>query len=106
MIPTPTPAAGLVEGEWHRDAALALLQLHRACLVRRVQRALLSYLLARGPSTSDPVRDLVPIPTGTDPRLVGAAVRTLAELRLICRAGLGRSSRPEAHGRDLPLWEI
>jgi hypothetical protein len=52
------------------------------------------------------VRDLVPIPQGIDPRLVGAAVRALAELGLIRRAGLTRSTRPEAHGRDLPVWEI
>jgi hypothetical protein len=71
-----------------------------------VQRAYLDLLLTRGPSTSDPVRDLVPIPRGIDPRLVGAAVRALAELELIRRAGLARSARPEAHGRDLPLWEI
>jgi hypothetical protein len=37
---------------------------------------------------------------------VGAAVRQLAELRLIGRAGLSRSVRPQAHGRDLPLWTI
>jgi hypothetical protein len=74
--------------------------------VRRVQRAYLALLLAGGPSTTDPVRALVPIPDGTDPRLVGAAVRALAELRLIHRVGLSRSMRPEAHGRDLPLWAV
>jgi hypothetical protein len=102
----PQTSAGLVEGKRRRDRALDLLCLHRTCLVRRVQRALLSYLLDSGPTTSDPVRALVPLPPGTDPRLVGAAVRGLAELRLIRRAGLSRSTRPEAHGRDLPLWEI
>jgi hypothetical protein len=77
---TPTPTAGRAEGDRRRDTAHALLLLHRACLVRRVQRAYLDLLLT--------------------------AVRTLAELRLIRRAGLTRSTRPEAHGRDLPLWEI
>jgi hypothetical protein len=38
--------------------------------------------------------------------VVGAAVRGLAELELIHRAGLSRSVRPEAHGRDLPLWAV
>jgi hypothetical protein len=101
-----SPTAGLAAGERRRDAALALLRLRRAVLVRRVQRAYLALLLDRGPSTTDPVRAAVPIPEGTDPRLVGAAVRGLAELQLIRRAGLSRSVRPEAHGRDLPLWEI
>jgi hypothetical protein len=104
--PTRTPAAGLAQGQRRRDAALALLAERRAVLIRRVQRALLDLLLTRGPATVDPVRALVPIPPGTDPRLVGAAVRGLAELRLIRRAGLCRSTRPEAHGRDLPAWEI
>jgi hypothetical protein len=82
------------------------LREHRAVLIRRVQRAFLALLLARGPSTTDPIRATVPIPTGTDPRLVGSAVRHLAELELIYRSGLSRSVRPEAHGRDLPLWAI
>jgi hypothetical protein len=102
---TATSSAGLAEGERRRDEALTLIQLHRAVLVRRVQRVYLDLLLTRGPSTSDPVRALVPIPPGIDPRLVGAAVRQLAEQRLIRRAGMGRSERPTAHRRDLPLWE-
>jgi hypothetical protein len=102
----PSPAPDRLEGERRRDAALQLLRDRRAALVRRVQRALLSHLLAYGPSTTDPVRDLVPIPGETDPRLVGAAVRALAELDLLRRAGLSRSVRPEAHGRDLPLWAV
>jgi hypothetical protein len=103
---TPSPAGGLAEGERRRDRALDLLRLRRACLVRRVQRALLCHLLAHGPNTTDPVRALVPLPPGTDPRLIGAAVRGLAELCLIRRAGLARSVRPVAHGRDLATWEI
>jgi hypothetical protein len=99
------PAVGTAEGERGRDAALQLLRDHRAALARRVQRALLSHLLDSGPSTTDPVRAL-PISEGIDPRLIGAAVRALAELRLIHRAGLSRSTRPEAHGRGLPLWAV
>src|SRR5437870_5719823 len=57
-------------------------------------------------STIDPVRAAVPLPSIIDPRCVGAAVRGLATLRLIHRAGLARSVRPMAHGRDLPVWEI
>jgi hypothetical protein len=107
MSPTLTPpAAGLVEGERRRDAALALLRSRRAVLVRAVQRAYLAVLLRRGARTTDAVRAVVPIPLGTDPRLVGAAVRQLAALALIHRAGLSRSCRPIAHGRDLPLWAI
>lgn len=93
------------EGERRRDRALALLRRRRPVLIRRVQRAYLE-LLRAGPSTTDPVRALVPLPPGIDPRLVGAAVRALAELRMIRRAGLSRSTRPEAHSRDLAVWEL
>jgi hypothetical protein len=103
---TPTPATGHAEGERLRDDALRLLRDRRAVLVRRVQRAYLRLLLDRGPSTTDPVRAAVPIPAGTDPRVVGAAVRQLAELELILRAGMSRSVRPEAHRRDLPVWAV
>jgi hypothetical protein len=103
---TSSPAGDPVEGERRRDHALDRLRVHRAHLVRGVQRALLSYLLTHGPSTSDPIRDLVQLPPGIDPRLVGAAARRLAELDLICRAGLSRSVRPEAHSRDLPVWDV
>jgi hypothetical protein len=103
---TLSPAAGLAEGERRRDATLQLIRGRRAALLRRLQRTFLELLLDRGPSTTDPVRAAVLIPAGTDPRLVGTAVRALAELGLIPRAGLSRSVRPEAHGRDLPLWAV
>jgi hypothetical protein len=103
---TLSPVAGLAEGERRRDAALQLLRGRRAVLLRRVQRVDQALLLDDAPSTTDPIRDLVPIPVEIDPHLVGAAVRGLAELQLIRWAGLSRSSRPEAHGRDLPVWGI
>jgi hypothetical protein len=101
-----TPAAGLTGGERRRDEALVLLRDRRAALARRLQRALLGLLLTAGPSTSGPLRAVLPLPSGTDPRVVGAAVRGLATARLIGRAGLACFTRPEAHGRDLPLWAI
>src|SRR5262245_60654873 len=100
----PTPSAGLMEGERLRHEALQLLCHCRAVLLRRVQRAFLALLLDSGLSTIDPVRAAVPIPAGTDPRLIGAAVRQLAEWELIRRAGLSCSVRLEACGRDLSLW--
>jgi hypothetical protein len=103
---TPTPAAGLALGEARRDVALEQLRDCRPMLIRRVQRTYLVLLLDRGPSTIDPVRALVPLPTEIDPRLVGAAVRQFAALLLIHRAGLSRSVRPQAHGRDLPMWAV
>lgn len=102
MTAIRSPAIGPVEeGERRRHAALHLLRDHRAA---PVQRAYLTLLLDRGPSTTDPVRARVP--AGTAPRLVGAAVRALSGLNLIHRAGLSRPTRPEAHRRDLPVWAV
>jgi hypothetical protein len=104
---TLTPsAAGRNEGERRRDAALQLLRDRRAVLVRRVQRAYLQHLLVCGPDTCDPVRALVPLPDEIDPRLVGAAVGALAKSGLIQSVGRRRSTRPEAHARQLDVWAI
>src|SRR5262249_58166133 len=73
VLPTATSTAGPVEGERRRDAALQLLRAHRAILVRRGQRALLT-LLQHGAQTTDAGRSLVPIPAATEPRPVGSAV--------------------------------
>jgi hypothetical protein len=99
-------SSGLAEGKRRRDEALDLLSQYRPVLIRRVQRAFLDLLLTRGPSTIDPVRALVPIPSGISPKLVGPAVRALVKLKLVRRTGLSRSTRPEAHCRDLPVWAI
>jgi hypothetical protein len=106
MAPTTNPDPGLTEGERRRDAAHALIRARRAALARRVQRAFVRHLLDHGADTTDPVRDQVPIPLGTDPRLVGAAVREQALAELIRQNGRRRSRRPVAHGRDLPVWAI
>jgi hypothetical protein len=104
---TLTPsAAGRNEGERRRDVALQLFRNRRALFVRRVQRAYLQHLLGSGPDTCDPVRALVPLPEGIDPRLVGAAVRALAEPGLIRSVGRRRSTRSEAHARQLDVWAI
>lgn len=106
MTALPTPAADRLEGERRRDLALELLRLHRAALTRRLQRAFLTHLLSHGPDTSDAVRFAVPMPPGIRPCCVGGAVRGLATLRLIHKLRRAQSVRPEAHGRDLPEWEV
>jgi hypothetical protein len=94
------------EGEARRDAALNLLRVRRAALIRRIQRAFIRHLLDVGPATSDAAR-VVPIPPGIDPRLVGAAVRGLsADDRIITVIGREKSRRPQAHARKLDLWSV
>jgi hypothetical protein len=106
LPPAARACNGLSEGERRRDQAHALLHARRPALIRRVQRAYLHHLLARGPATTDAVRELVPVPAGIDQRLVGAAVRALALDRQIVSVGRERSNRPAAHGRWLDRWSV
>jgi hypothetical protein len=101
-----TSTAGRVEGERRRDHAHGLLHAARAALIRRIQRAYLLHLLDHGPATIDAVRQLVPIPPGIDPRVVGAAVHSLATAGLIVSVGRQKSCRPKAHARKLDRWDI
>ncbi|HJZ53634.1 MAG TPA: hypothetical protein VKE74_01670 [Gemmataceae bacterium] len=94
------------EGDLLRDRALGLLRAHRPHLLRRLQRAFLQHLLDHGEDTSDALRCLVEIPRDIDPRIVGSAVRSLAELRLIVSVGRRKSRRGIAHSRKLDLWAI
>jgi hypothetical protein len=101
---TALSPAGRAEGERRRDTALALLAERRAALVRRAQRALLTQLLDGDLATADDVRAAVELPPGVDPRLVGAAIRSLAVEGVILSAGRTRSARPAAHARWVDLW--
>jgi hypothetical protein len=103
---TSLSPAGRTEGERRRDEALTLLAEHRAALIRRAQRALLMRLLDTGTATADDVRAIVELPPGIDPRLMGAAVRSLACVRLIVSAGRTRSTRPAAHARWVDVWTL
>ncbi len=90
-----------------RDRALTRLRARRPALTRAIQRAFLRLLLEHGPATSDLVRDLVPIPPGVDPRVVGAAVRGLSsDYDLIRSVDRRRSRRAPAHGRKLEVWDV
>src|SRR5438046_1221316 len=94
------------EGDRLRDVALDRLRTHREVLVRSMQVAFLKHLLDHGPDTSDAVRALVRIPEGIDPRVVGAAVRGLAEAGVIRSVGRCKSRRSIAHSRMLDVWAI
>lgn len=97
---------GATEGEARRDAALAQLRSHRAAIIRDLTRAAVT-LAIQGEFTADDVRAVVPIPLDIKPVVVGAAVRTAAEAGIIAQTGeRRRSRRPEAHARDLPVWQL
>lgn len=94
------------EGEALRDAALAVLRVHRSELVRALQITALRVALQRGTVTADDVRGLVEIPTGTSPKVVGAAFRDLALSGILRRTGYQNSTRAKAHARPLTVWAL
>lgn len=100
IVPTDRP-----EGEARRDAALHLLRIHRAAVVRDLTRAALGIALERGTLTADDVRAVVPIPPGIRPCVAGAAIRDAAGI-LTQTGEYIRSRRPEAHARPLPVWRL
>jgi hypothetical protein len=102
----PEDNAPFLDGDRLRDLALDRLRKSRSALIRRLTRAFLQHLIDHGPDTSDAVRDLVPIPAGVDPRVVGAAVHSLAKSHLINSIGRRKSSRCVAHARKLDLWAV
>ena len=94
------------ESERRRDEALKRSRQRWPGLITLIQRNFILEILFNGPTTSDAVRKLVPIPRGIDPRVVGSAVRGLAESKLIVSVGRRKSHRPVAHARKLDLWAI
>jgi hypothetical protein len=104
--PDDPEAGGLAEGERRMLAAHARIVRRRPALIRHICRAYLRQILDSGPATIDPVRDVVMLPPGADPRCFGAAIRLLAEEQLIVSIGRQKSNRPEAHGRKIDIWQV
>lgn len=94
------------EGKARRDAALSLLRVRRAGLIRACTAAALRIALDRGEVCADDVRAVVPIPAGISPKLVGVVFRDLADAGILRRAGFRPSTRPAAHARPLSVWEL
>ena len=99
-------SSGGADGEARRDAALNLLRVRRADLIRACTAAALRVALDRGEVTADDVRALVPIPADLSPKLVGCVFRDLADARILRRAGFRTSTRPIAHARPLSVWRL
>lgn len=94
------------EGEARRDAALNLLRVRRAELIRECTAAALRVVLDRGEVCADDVRAIVPTPADISPKLVGCVFRDLADAGILRRAGFQNSTRPAAHARPLSLWRL
>ncbi|MFO0821976.1 MAG: hypothetical protein U0792_02470 [Gemmataceae bacterium] len=94
------------EGERRRDAALNLLRVRRADLIREFTAAALRVALERGEVCADDVRPLVAIPDGISPKLVGCVFRDLADAGILRRVGFRNSARPAARARPLSVWRL
>ena len=103
MSDTPRPYA---EGERRKLVAHAVLEATREALARNGRRALLNAVLERGQATADDVRSSINIPEGINPVCVGTLPRPLAVLRIIKAAGQRKTARPQAHARNLTVWEL
>jgi hypothetical protein len=94
------------EGEARRDAALNLLRLHRAAIIRDLTRAAVLLALERSEFTADELRAKVTIPPGIRPVVVGAVFRDLADASILCRVGYRNSKRAAAHARPVSIWRL
>jgi hypothetical protein len=94
------------EGEARRDAALNLLRVHRAAIVRDLTRAAVRLALELGEVTADELRAKVTIPPGIRPVVVGAVFRDLADAGILCRVGYRNSKRAAAHARPVSIWRL
>ena len=95
------------EGEYRRDGAIALFEVHREVYVRRGRRALLTAMLAgNGMATADDVRDLVSLPNTIGPKLFGSVPTALAMAGIIARDGFCNTRRAEGHARPISVWRL
>jgi hypothetical protein len=86
--------------------AFAALRVHRLHYIRRMQRALLEYLLTHGSGTVHDIRDAVPLPDDINPVCVGPVPNELAEARIIKRVRYAVTRRAKSHGRPVSLWKL
>lgn len=92
--------------ETRKGQALAGLADRNAPIIRAAQRALVSHLLDNGTATIDDVRDRVPLPEGTNPKVFGTIPAALVTAGVIAPAGFVKSRRPESHARPVTVWRL
>jgi hypothetical protein len=101
-------SARQVEGERRKEAAHARLEARRDVYLRRARRAFLTRLLSVGTATADDVVEMIgPAIDGIDPRWRGAVPKPLALAGITRDTGqTAKSARPEAHARNVTVWEL
>ncbi|MFH1417079.1 MAG: hypothetical protein ABII12_02170 [Planctomycetota bacterium] len=100
------PLSRAADGERRKLSPHALLAAQRATYLLRGRRALLRRLLVVGTATADDVRDVVELPDGINPVMLGAVPAPLARAGIVESVGFVESRRPDAHARPLTLWRL
>lgn len=106
MTNEQTPEAGLKEGLRRKQEAFANFEASREPLLLKARRALVTKALSSGTATADDVRKVVEVPHRMDLRFFGDVPTQLAKARIIRCVDRTRSTRPEAHGREIKVWAI
>jgi hypothetical protein len=78
----------------------------RRSVSAEVQRTALNILLRHGVVSADDVRQVLAIPDGIDPRIVGPAFLALKNDGLIEEIGDHRTGRAVAHRRTIRDWRL
>lgn len=90
-----------------KQEAFDLFEQHRADILLKARRIFLLHLINTGKdSTIEFLRDLVPLPSGYDPKMFGAVPQPFAKRAIIKKVGTTTTIRPEAHGRDISIWSL
>ena len=93
-------------GDVRKQLALDLFRMHRAELVAQGVKLLVEEAAEKGQATTDDVRARMVIPAGVNAKFLGAVPNILARRGLIRHCGYRKSRRPEAHSRELKVWEL
>jgi len=90
----------LFSGRELRDQAIERVAINKESYVQAARKVMHEILDRAGRVTSDDVRDLLPVPDGMDPRVLGA-VFARCGLR---RIGWKETRYPQAHARPIAIW--
>lgn len=96
----------LQTGEERKQAAHALLEVHREAYLRLARRTLLELLMQNGTASMDDVRDLVQVPDSINPKFFGAVPGMLARLNIISAHSAVKTRRKVARARSITLWRL
>ena len=97
---------GQEEGERRKRGSTARVERRHRVWVRRVQRALIEFLMEHPTGTTDDIRPRIDAPSEAGSSFWGSAVLSLSKTKMIVRVGRHVSGRPERHGCENGVWRL